>query len=89
MKTQCQSATDSTAKASRPEQMKPSGQKPSNSAIYLPRCPAGIISETIDCATGNSMPMPKPSRMRAAAKVCTVGESPQRMLPNPQKIMLT
>jgi hypothetical protein len=69
--------------------MKPSGQKPSISAIYLPRCLAGMISDTIDCATGNSIPIPKPSSTRAAARICTVGDNPQRILPSPQKIMLT
>ncbi|MGY4222850.1 hypothetical protein ACVMIH_000211 [Bradyrhizobium sp. USDA 4503] len=48
-----------------------------------------MISETIDCATGNSMPMPKPSSRRDAPSAVAVVDRPQHRLPSPQKIMLT
>jgi len=47
-----------------------------------------MISDTMDCATGNSMPMPKPSNRREAPSVVTVDDRPQARLPTPQKITL-
>jgi hypothetical protein len=60
----------------------------SSRARYRPRRRAGMISDTIDCATGNSMPMPNARSARAAPSAVTLCAKPHAIPPTPQKIML-